>query len=1415
MKHLIICCALLFPVAASAQTQEDTDKGYIVELIEGSLSGASRDVTIIGFQGALSSVATLDVLTVADVDGVWLTLEDVTLDWDRSALLTGRIEVSALRAERIIVARPPVSEASGPAPEATPFSLPDLPVGITLGDLDIAQIILGEAFLGEEIAFKITGNAALSGGEGNASITATRLGDKQGTFEINGGYSNETRILDLLLNLQEDRNGIAATLLGLPGAPSTALTISGTAPIDNYAAKITLSTDGTDRVAGDFELTQDDGGRLISLDIGGDVTPLFAPEYQSFFGDDTALTVLIGTGQNGEIDLRNLDLQSEAIQLTGTAQIGAQGWPERLNLRGQIKGDNGDLVLLPLSGPKTYVDGATFLLGYDGALSDDWSIDVTLDGLDRPGILLRQVNLTGGGKLVSGEGSETGSVSAQLRYQVQGIDLDDAAISEALGTNVSGVLNVTRIENEPTRIERLTINGPGLELVADATLSGLQNGLRVNSNAVLSARDIARFSALAGRPLSGAADIAISSTIVPLDGAFDLIVTGTTQDLAVGIAQADALLAGTGDIAIAAKRDTQGTRLETLNIRTDAVTAKGTADLKSDGSVARFDIIAADISMIEPSLRGAASISGTADQNADGLLKLNVTGDALATSFEATADVNPTPTGQTVNFDTTASISDLSAYAGLVGQQIAGGAQLSISGALLSDGQRFSVDVSGETDGLALGIPQIDPLLRGDGVVSVALARTGADQFRASDLLVKTDGFSISGDASGNLSGAGTAQIRAQVNDASILGQGLSGMLSATVDANRDASGVATVTADVDGPATQVNLNANINADNAVTGTLQADIGNLAAYRTLIGQPVSGGVSARISGDLQADLSSFDVDVDATTSNIGIGNRTVDQLIGGAGRLQGNVQLDGGRLTVNDLDVSSANVTLRGDLGGASGTGRGAFSARLRDVGIFTDQLSGPIDATGTAALDGGGNWAVDAQADGPGGIAVRANGQVGANGRLNLNATGQAPLGLANRIIEPRRISGDATFDLNVNGQPNLNAVSGRVDLRNAQLTAPTLGQGLSNIVGGITLGNGRAQVAVTADVKSGGTIAVRGPVTLASPQTADVAITLDDVILKDPELYETSISGQVTVKGPVQGGARIAGNLNLGQTDVQVPSSGVGALGDLPNVTHIGANGAVKTTLDRAGVSVSGALPAAARNTSVPFPLDITINAPSRIFIRGRGLDAELGGTLKIGGTTNNIQPVGLFELTRGRIDILQQRFELTEGSASLQGDFEPYIRLVATTQARTGTTISIIVEGPATAPEVSFTSVPSLPQDEVLSQLIFGRDLQNISPLQAVQLAAAVGTLAGRGGGGLIDTFRQNVGLDDFDVTTDEDGNAAVRAGKYLSENVYTDVTVSSDGSTEINLNLDITDEITAKGTVDADGETSIGIFFERDY
>ena len=173
MRILLICVLLFAPLSAVAQSQEDEDKGYLTTLIEDNLSGETRAVNIVGFAGALSSEATIERLTVADADGIWLTLEDIVLSWNRRALLRGAIDVQALRAARVIVARPPLAEDTGPAPEAAPFALPELPVSVALEGLDIAEIVLGDAFLGDEIRLSLTGNAQLSGGEGAANVVAT------------------------------------------------------------------------------------------------------------------------------------------------------------------------------------------------------------------------------------------------------------------------------------------------------------------------------------------------------------------------------------------------------------------------------------------------------------------------------------------------------------------------------------------------------------------------------------------------------------------------------------------------------------------------------------------------------------------------------------------------------------------------------------------------------------------------------------------------------------------------------------------------------------------------------------------------------------------------------------------------------------------------------------------------------------------------------------------------------------------------------------------------------------------------------------------------------------------------------------------------------------------------------------------
>ncbi|MEL7178867.1 MAG: translocation/assembly module TamB domain-containing protein [Pseudomonadota bacterium] len=1419
MKRFLIIGALcLAPVVAVAQTQEDEDKGYLTELIEENLSGVSREVTIQGFEGALSSEATIDVLTVADADGVWLTLEDIVLSWNRGALLRGAIDVQELSAARIVVSRPPVAEDTGPSPEAQPFSLPELPVSVSLDELRIDRVELGEVFLGEPIDVSLNGSAQLGGGEGAANVTATRLGDKTGVFEINGSFVNATRVLDLLLNLEEGADGIAARVLDLPGRPAIRLEVAGNAPLDDYEATLALATDGTDRLSGRFGLTNAEGEQQIALDLGGDISPLFAPEYQGFFGNDASLQAEVVQTADGRIDIPQLALDAGRVSLNGALKIGAQGWPTLIDLTGGITPLGNEPVLLPLTGPKTFVDGMDLAITYDETLSDDWRADIKVEGFDRPGLGIAELRLAGGGILRSGEGAQEGMVTADLTYGATGLQLADTGASEAFGNEIGGAFAATRAEGGVTEVSRLTLSGAGLEAQARATIAGPDAGFRTTANLNAQIAGLERFATLIGQQIGGGAEVAVQADVTPLDGLFNIVLSGQTDDLSVGIAEADRVLAGRGTVAATAVRDTAGTRLENLRVQTDAASLRANADLTSEGAEAQLNASLRDVALVLPDTSGPAAIAGDVTQRADGTIAFALEGTGPAVTFETSGTINPSDTGQTVNAAMSADVRDLSRYAALVRQPLSGAVNIDASGVLFGDGQRFVVSLEGETQDLVTGIARIDPLLDGEGTFKADVSRVAQARVRIADLSVQTPAMSLLGDADVSLDGSNTADLLFRINDAALLEPSLSGPITLGLGAVSAEDDATDVNLRVVGPGTEVELNARVaSPQNAreVTGDLTAQVANLATFATLIGQPVGGSIDLTASGSILPDLTAFDTQVNLRSEGLRIGNPTVDPLLAGTGRINATIGLADEVLAVRTLEVSTREVSIVGALNGASGFGQGRFNASLRDVGVLTDQISGPIRARGAASLDEDGNWGIDATGTGPGGLAAEIVGDVGQDGNLAIDVDGSAPLALANAALDPRRLSGLANFDLNVNGPPALSSLSGQVTFSDGRLAAPNLGEALTDIGGQVRLTNGNAQIDLRTRVESGGSISINGPVALTGTNQADIIVTLDDVVLQDPELYSSSVGGTISLNGPLQGGARIRGRLELGQTDIQVPSSSISSLGDLPDVTHVGETAAVRQTLARAGLlGGNGSESRGSGGGGAAFPLDIVINAPSRIFIRGRGLDAELGGRLTIGGSSNNVIPVGRFELIRGRIDILQQRFQLSEGTATLQGDFDPFIRLVATTETDTGTVISIIVEGPAGEPEVTFTSVPELPQDEVLSQLIFGRDLQSISPLQAVQLASAISTLAGRGGGTL-GNLRESIGLDDFDVTTDDEGNAAVRAGAYLSENVYTDVTVTSEGDTEINLNLDITNEITAKGSVDQDGETGIGLFFERDY
>ena len=239
-----------------------------------------------------------------------------------------------------------------------------------------------------------------------------------------------------------------------------------------------------------------------------------------------------------------------------------------------------------------------------------------------------------------------------------------------------------------------------------------------------------------------------------------------------------------------------------------------------------------------------------------------------------------------------------------------------------------------------------------------------------------------------------------------------------------------------------------------------------------------------------------------------------------------------------------------------------------------------------------------------------------------------------------------------------------------------------------------------------------------------------------------------------------------------------------------------------------------ATARTAVAASPSIYRSISPGKLFVRGRGIDAELGGDLVIRGTAAQPDVSGGFDMRRGRLEILGKRLDFSRGTISFGGDLIPTLDLDATSTAGS-TSITVNVAGLANNPTVTFASSPALPQDEILAQLIFNRSLSNLSALQIAQLAGAVSQLAGGGSTSLLDGLRNKLGVDDLDVTTDERGGALVRAGKYLNDRTYIELQQGGDsGGAKAIINLDVGRGVKLRGEAGSEGGGG-GIFYEKEY
>jgi translocation and assembly module TamB len=1527
---LAIALFLTALTAAVAQESEQADRSYLVGLLEDQLSTPNRQIRINNIQGVLSSDATIGEITIADRQGVWLKITNARIVWTRSALLLGRLSIDRLAAERIDVMRKPLPEEGAPPPESGGFQVPELPVSVTLGALEVPRVVFGQDLFGLASEMGITGRLQLAGGSLDTALNVTRLDGPGGQLALTATYANADQILNLDLKLDEPANGIVSNLLNVEGRPPMALAVQGKGPLSDLDVDLTLDADQQRVLTGRTELRRQGEGLGFTADLEGPIARLISPRFRDFFGANTTLQTSGLVRDGGGVLLENLDLQSAALKIKAAAETTADNFLQRLTLDAGVDNGTTEKVLLPLPGQNT-VQRANVKLAFGEGGSEEWSGSIKVDELATETFSASAIDVLLSGLAQNISDPARRHLTFAANGGVSGIEAKRADVAEALGKEIKLDVGGDWTAGAPVKLAKAEVaaNGFSLSLAGDIAEYVFKGDIGLKANA------LAPFSALAGRDLSGAIDLVAKGEVRPVSGGFDLSLDGNADGLGIGSPPADNLLQGQTRLTGGVARGEAGLVARQFRIFNDQVQMTADGRFATGAADFNFDLALSDLALVSEKASGRLTAKGRAN-GADGLIGLT-----FGAEVPTGALVGKNLRNAVLGFEGTLQNSDLNGQ--LTGDAFLDGVRVQLASAVaVTENEKRLGDLKFTAGGAAItGDVTQDKAGLLDGTLKLA----APDVSTAAALLLKEATGAVNADiALSHSDGKQNAAVRADVNNLVVdtirLGRA---DLNATVadlfnvpiadgslTAGRISAGginVSTLQATAQQEGQTTNFKADAALDNGTkvsTGgaltpieggyrlALQnADVtqGNLAARLTqpaaiqMRGQTITidgvaldvGGGRVTAAGEIadrlnlavniadlplaianaikpdlalagtvngtaniggtraspdvkfnvhgrslaaaalrQAGLGSINLDAEGTSSanrlNVRAGVTSPEGL---RATVNGAVPLDKGAMALDIglesfplavLNAAAPGQNLAGNISGSAKVSgqlaNPAASFSLRGTGV----RAAPLDSAGASPLEvnASGSFAnkvltlSSATVNGPQGLTVSASGRLPVSGNgLDLSVRGEAPLALANRFLADRGAQAGGTLQATATVTGNLKqpSIRGMFSTQGAEFVDPESNTRLRSIAVMGTIDGDRVTLRnVSANLSAGGSIGATGTISLnaAANFPADIRITLNQARYADGNLVVATVSGALAFTGPLTRDPLISGTVNVERAEITVPDSFGGGAAAL-DVKHIHPSKGVAETLKRARANDGTPTP-----TSRPsiVRLDVTVNAPNRIFVRGRGLDAELGGSVRLTGPVSDIQPVGGFDLIRGRLGILGQRITFDEGSVTLVGDLDPFLNFVARTEG-SDITVFVTLSGRASDIDVKFSSQPELPQDEVLARLIFNRSISELSAFQIAQLAAAAAELAGGSNNSLIGSLRSATGLDDLDVVTDSQGNAALRAGRYIQDNIYLGVEAGAEGSTKGTINLDITKDLKARGAVGTGGDSSLGVFYEKDY
>ncbi|HAV50440.1 MAG TPA: hypothetical protein DCX75_10000, partial [Brevundimonas sp.] len=340
------------------------------------------------------------------------------------------------------------------------------------------------------------------------------------------------------------------------------------------------------------------------------------------------------------------------------------------------------------------------------------------------------------------------------------------------------------------------------------------------------------------------------------------------------------------------------------------------------------------------------------------------------------------------------------------------------------------------------------------------------------------------------------------------------------------------------------------------------------------------------------------------------------------------------------------------------------------------------------------------------------------------------------------------------------------------------------------------------TATDGSGGAVSGSGRIGLREGSGSSLKLDFRRFQVIDNEIARARGSGELTVTRATDGNITLVGDLSVDEARIEP---------ELPGNTGIVSMEVVE--INRPGGDPDTDAEERARGPQIGLNIDIRSRG-GNIEVSGRGLNVLMNLDARVGGTLNRPTLSGTARVVRGDYEFAGKRFVFDEdGSVDLSMD-PRLIRLnLEAVREDPVLTASIRVTGTAEKPEIALTSTPALPQDEILSQVLFGRSASQLSPVEAAQLASGVASLAGGGGFDVIGGLRELAGLDRLSFGG-EASALTVAGGRYISDDVYLEVIGGGEGGAAVSVEWQVRRNLAVTSRFGGQGEASLSVRWRRE-